>query len=57
MSVSEKQTTPKQTKWPTPLLDRLKACAKAEAVPVDHIIKLAAQAYVEKSEARRGAQP
>lgn len=47
---------PKQTKWPLPLLDRLRECAKAEAVPVDHIIKVAAQAYVEKSEARRGVQ-
>lgn len=45
---------PKQTKWPLPLLDRLRECAKAEAVPVDHIIKIATQAYVERSEARRG---
>lgn len=43
----------KLTNWPEPLLDRVKATAKAEGVSADHIIKAGAQAYCEKSEARR----
>lgn len=46
---------PKQTKWPAPLLERVKATAKAEGVSADHIIKAGAQAYCERSEARRAA--
>jgi hypothetical protein len=47
-------TKPKLTRWPIPLLDRLKACAAAEGVPVDRIVHIAAQQYIERSEARRG---
>jgi hypothetical protein len=46
----------KLTNWPEPLLDRVKATAKAEGVSADHIIKAGAQAYCEKSEAWRAAR-
>lgn len=49
-------STRKLTNWPDPLLDRVKATAKAEGVSADHIIKAGAQAYCEKSEARRGVK-
>lgn len=49
-------STRKLTNWPAPLLERVKATARAEGVSADHIIKAGAQAYCEKSEARRGAQ-